>query len=138
MGFRPIAHATWAMSIVSKAIIRPRAKRIAKRLQIFVGLGHRRGIARALEGFACLAVAQSRAARALTLAAAAASLRHLINTPLTQAEQLKFERTLLPAWKSLNGPEGQRAWAEGSAMGSEKAVHYALEELGSAISSQNS
>jgi predicted ATPase/DNA-binding winged helix-turn-helix (wHTH) protein/tetratricopeptide (TPR) repeat protein len=105
-------------------------------LQIFIGLGHRRGIARGLEGFACLAVAQGRAARALTLAAAAASLRHLINTPLTQAEQLKFERTLLPAWKSLSGPEGQRAWAEGSAMDPDKAVHYALEEPAPAISSQ--
>ena len=113
-------------------------ERYREALQIFVGLGHRRGIARGLEGFACLAVAQGHAARALTLAAAAASLRHLINTPLTQAEQLKFGRTLLPAWKSLSGPDGQRAWAEGSAMDPEKAVHYALEESGPANSIQDS
>jgi predicted ATPase/DNA-binding winged helix-turn-helix (wHTH) protein len=106
-------------------------------LEIFVGLGHRRGIARALEGFAYLAVARAQAARALTLAAAAANLRRLISAPLTQAEQLKFDRTLLTAWKSLSEPEGQRAWAEGSAMDPDKAVHYSLKDPSPTISSQD-
>jgi predicted ATPase/DNA-binding winged helix-turn-helix (wHTH) protein len=105
-------------------------------LQIFLGLGHRRGIARALEGFACLAVAQGHPARALTLAAAAASLRRLISAPLPQAEQVKLDHALQAAWKSLNGPEGQRAWAAGSAMAPEEAVRYSLEEPGSTISTQ--
>ena len=103
-------------------------------LEIFAGLGHRRGMARALEGSACLALARGYAARALTLAAAAAHLRRLISTPLPQAEQLKLDRRLLPAWKSLSQPEGKAAWAEGSAMSLEKAIHYSLEEAGSAIS----
>ena len=62
-------------------------------LEIFAGLGHRRGMARALEGSACLALAQGHAARALTLAAAAAYLRRLISAPLPQAEQSKLDRT---------------------------------------------
>jgi predicted ATPase/DNA-binding winged helix-turn-helix (wHTH) protein len=100
-------------------------------LQIFVGLGHRRGMARALEGSACLALAQGHAARALTLAAAAAHLRELISAPLPQAEQIKLDQTLLPAWKLLSASEGKNAWAEGSAMCPEKAILYTLEEPGS-------
>jgi predicted ATPase/DNA-binding winged helix-turn-helix (wHTH) protein len=103
-------------------------------LEIFAGLGHRRGMARALEGSACLALARGGAARALTMAAAAAHLRRLIGAPLPQAEQLKLDRTLLPAWKSLSEPEGKSAWAEGSEMRLEKAIQYSLEESGSAIS----
>ena len=102
-------------------------------LEIFAGLGHRRGMARALEGSACLALAKGCAARALMLAAAAAHLRQLISAPLPQAEQLRLDRTLLPAWKLLSEPEAKGAWAEGSAMSLEKAVEYSLEVPGSAI-----
>jgi len=103
-------------------------------LQIFAGLGHRRGMARALEGCACLALAQGHAARALTLAGAAAHLRQLISAPLPQAEQRKLDETLLPAWKSVTETAAKGAWEQGSAMSLEKAVHYCLEEPGSSIS----
>jgi predicted ATPase/DNA-binding winged helix-turn-helix (wHTH) protein len=105
-------------------------------MEIFAGLGHRRGIARALEGSACLALSRGHAARALTLAAAAAHLRQLISAPLHQAEQFKLDRTLLPAWNSLSESEGKGAWAEGSTMSLEKAIQYSLgePEPGSAIS----
>ena len=95
-------------------------------LEIFAGLGHRRGMARALEGAACLAMAQGNAERALKLAAAAAHLRQSISAPLRQAEQSKLEKTLLPAWNSLDEVQGKRAWAEGSAMSLEEAVQYSL------------
>jgi len=103
-------------------------------LEIFAGLGHRRGMARALEGSACLAMAQGYAVRALTLAAAAAHLRHLISAHLPHAEQSRLDQTLLPAWESLSEADGQRAWAEGSAMSLENAIQYSLEEPWSAIS----
>jgi hypothetical protein len=103
-------------------------------LQIFLSLGHRRGMARALEGCACLALAQGHAARALTLAAAAAQLREQISAPLPQAEQRKLDQTLLPAWESLSEAEGKVAWGEGSAMSLERAVLFSLEEPGSIIS----
>jgi hypothetical protein len=102
-------------------------------MEIFAALGHRRGMARALEGCACLALAERSAARALKLAAAAANLRQLISAPLSQAEQSKLDETLFPAWQSLGEQEGKRAWNEGSAMSLEKAVQYSLEESQSAI-----
>jgi predicted ATPase len=102
-------------------------------LEIFAGLGHRRGMARALEGSACLALARRHASRALKLAAAAAHLRRLISAPLPHAEQLKLDQMLLPAWEAVSKPEGTNAWAEGSAMGLEKAIQYSLEEPESAI-----
>jgi predicted ATPase/DNA-binding winged helix-turn-helix (wHTH) protein len=103
-------------------------------MEIFAGLGHRRGMARALEGYACLALAEGHTARALTLAAAAAHLRRLISAPLSQAEQSKLDRTLVPAWKSLSELEAKGAWAKGSAMSLEKAMRYSLEEPGAVIS----
>jgi predicted ATPase/DNA-binding winged helix-turn-helix (wHTH) protein len=102
-------------------------------LETFAGLGNKRGMARALEGSACLALAQGSSARALKLAAAAAHLRELISAPLHQAEQAKLDQMLLPAWESLGETKGKHAWAEGSAMTLEKAVHYSLEEPESAI-----
>jgi hypothetical protein len=82
-------------------------------LESFAGLGDRHGIARALEGSACLALAQEHAERALKLAAAAAHLRELIGAALHQAEQSQLEQTLLPAWKSLTEARGKRAWGQG-------------------------
>jgi predicted ATPase/DNA-binding winged helix-turn-helix (wHTH) protein len=103
-------------------------------LAIFAGLGYRRGIARTLEGSACLALAQGNAARALTLAAAAAHLRQSISAPGHKEEQFTLDQTLLPAWKSLDEGEGKRAWAEGSAMSLEHVVQYSLGEPSSAMS----
>jgi predicted ATPase/DNA-binding winged helix-turn-helix (wHTH) protein len=98
-------------------------------MELFAGLGHRRGMARVLEGYACLALAEGHAARALTLAAAAAQLRSLISAPLPQDEQSKFDRWLAPAWETLSEPEGKDAWAKGAAMSPEIAMQYSLEEL---------
>jgi predicted ATPase/DNA-binding winged helix-turn-helix (wHTH) protein len=103
-------------------------------LEIFASLGHRRGIARALEGAAVLALVQRHASRALKLAAAADHLRRIIGAPLPQAEQLKLDHTLQPAWKMLGETDAAAAWAEGSAMSLEKAIQYSLEEPSSAIS----
>jgi len=97
-------------------------------LEIFSGLGHRRGMARILECFACLALAEGHAARALTLAAAAESVRQQISAPLLQAEQSKLDDTLLKAWEALSETEGKAAWATGQAMSLERAVQYSLEK----------
>lgn len=103
-------------------------------LSTFAGLGHRRGMARAMEGIACLALTEGDAERALKLAAAAAHLRELIKAPLPQAEQLKLDRELLPAWQSLTEREGRSAWTEGSAMSQEEAVRFSLADSRVAIS----
>jgi hypothetical protein len=70
----------------------------------------------------------------LTLAAAAARLRQLISAPLPQAEQLKLDQTLQPAWETLSELEGKIVWAKGFAMSLEKAIQYSLEGSDSAIS----
>jgi predicted ATPase len=99
-------------------------------MEIFARLGHRRGMARTLEGSACLALTEGHAARALTLAAAAAHLRQLISAPLSPQEQSKLDQWLVPAWKSLSELEGKDAWAKGSGMSPEKAMQYSIEEPG--------
>lgn len=96
-------------------------------LELFAGLGHKRGIARALEGIGCLAAGRGHSARALKLAAAAAHLRGQIGATLTPAEQSKLDESLSSAWHSLPEATGKQAWAEGSAMGLEKAIQYSLE-----------
>ncbi|HKQ88057.1 MAG TPA: tetratricopeptide repeat protein [Candidatus Acidoferrales bacterium] len=103
-------------------------------LAIFAELGHRRGIARALEGSAALALDQGNGARALTLAGAAARLRHSISAPLTQAEQTTLDRMLQPAWTALGDAAGRNAWQEGSEMNVEKAIQYSLEDPKAATS----
>jgi hypothetical protein len=102
-------------------------------LEIFTSLGHKRGIARALEGFACSAWAQGNPGRALAIAASAAHLRQLISAPMPPLERLKFDQRLQPAWKSLNEREGQAAWEQGWARALENAINYALEKADSAI-----
>lgn len=97
-------------------------------LAVFSQLGHKRGMARALEGFACLAAAQNDPVRALKLAAAATHLRQLISAPLPQAEQSKLDQALSLAWKSLGDAEGKGAWAEGCAIGMERAIEYSLQQ----------
>jgi hypothetical protein len=103
-------------------------------LELFAELGHRRGIARALEGSACLAAARGDAARALKLAAAAAHLRALISAPLPRAEQLWLDQNLLPAWNSLGDAHGKEAWAAGYALKRESAIQYSLHESQSTMS----
>jgi predicted ATPase/DNA-binding winged helix-turn-helix (wHTH) protein len=108
----------------------PFAARAAFResMEIFTGLGHRRGIARALEGYACLALAEGDSTRALTLAASATHLRKLISAPLSQAEQSKLDQWLEPAWKSPGEPEARLAWVRGSSMSMEEAIQFSFEE----------
>jgi hypothetical protein len=90
-------------------------------------------MARALEGSACLAVAQGQAERALRLAGAAAHLRGLISAPLPQVEQLKLDQTLMRAWNTLSESKGKHAWEEGSSMSLEKAVEYSVQGPGTAM-----
>jgi predicted ATPase len=97
-------------------------------MELFATLGHRRGMARVLEGYACLALAEQNSPRALTLAAAAAQLRRLISAPLPLAEQSRFDRWLSPAWETLSKQEGKDAWVKGAGMSPEKAMRYSLEQ----------
>ena len=103
-------------------------------IRIFTELGHKRGVARALEGSACLAAATGQAFRALQLAAAANHLRQQISAPLPQAEQSWLDSSLRQAWEALDETEGKRAWNAGLALSLEHAVHLSLEEPEAATS----
>jgi hypothetical protein len=94
-------------------------------LDIFNNLGHKRGIALALEGFACSAWANGDAARALSIAAAAARVRQQIGAPLSPVEQWKFDQGLRAAWGALEETEGKAAWDLGWAMRLEDAIQFA-------------
>ena len=85
-------------------------------------------VAAALEGFAALAAAGARPARAARLAGAAAALRSRAHAPLEPARAAQLERELAPARRAL-GPERFAApWAAGRALPLEAAVASALED----------
>ncbi|MGA2372748.1 MAG: protein kinase domain-containing protein [Candidatus Korobacteraceae bacterium] len=95
-------------------------------IQMFQNLGHKRGIARVLECLAANAAAQSDAVQALRFAGAAAALRERLGTPLTPAEQLKLEKVLEFARRTLGNAAGMTAWMEGWALPVEQAIQEAL------------
>ena len=103
-------------------------------LQLFAELEHRRGVARVLEAFAGLAVNESDAARALTLAAAADRLRGLISAPVPQSERSRLDQFLLLAREALSESQQKVAWSEGWAMGMAEAIQYCLQGKQSATS----
>jgi hypothetical protein len=102
-------------------------------LEVFAGLAHKRGIARALEGFACSACAQGNPVRALAIAASAAHLRQQIGAPMPLRDAAKLDQHLQPAWRSLQDHEGRAAWEQGWARSLEDAINYALEKGDAAI-----
>jgi hypothetical protein len=94
---------------------------------MFQELGHKRGIARALECLAASAAAQSNAEKSLHLAGAAAALRQRLGAPLTPTEQSRLEKALEFARRTLGSAAGLTAWMEGWAMPVEQAVGEALD-----------
>lgn len=95
-------------------------------IKMFQSLGHKRGIARVLECLAANAAAQSDAVQALRFAGTAAALRERLVTPLTAAEQIKLEKVLDFARRTLGNAAGMTAWMEGWAMPVEQAIQEAL------------
>ena len=88
-------------------------------------LDYRWGIPLVLEGFARLAVAEGRHARALRLAGAAAGLREQINASLGPSWRHDLERRLLPAMEATGERAGDH-WEEGRQMNAPEVVSYAL------------
>jgi hypothetical protein len=93
---------------------------------MFQDLGHKRGIARALESLAVSAAGQSNAEQALRLAGAAAALRQRLGAPLTTTERPRLDKALEFARRSLGHAAGLTAWMEGWALPVEQAVQEAL------------
>ena len=94
-------------------------------LSTFLDLEHKRGIARTLEGLAYLAQRQQNFERALTLAGAAAAVRHAFGAAPRPSERANLERTLAPAWESQHHAKALAIWTAGRQMSLDDAVEYA-------------
>jgi hypothetical protein len=91
-------------------------------------MGHRRGVARALEAFACFAAKRGHAARALCLAGAADAVRHTTGAVVhSKSERASLARVLDRARQRL-GDAAVAAEMQGWSITMEAAIHYALSE----------
>jgi len=97
---------------------------------IFGELGDIRGVARLLEGFVGLALAQNQPERALRLAGAANALRKEHGVPLAPDEEIRLQRNLEPIRQSLEEAVQTASWSAGQAMSIERAIEYALIHAG--------
>lgn len=86
--------------------------------------GHKRGLARVLEGLAVAASLEGDAGRAIRLAGAAAALRAASGTALTSTEQRLLTTGLEAANAALSADERSKAWSEGWSMPAERALAY--------------
>jgi tetratricopeptide (TPR) repeat protein len=92
--------------------------------------GQKRGLARALEGFALAAAHTGDAKRAITLAGAAEALRNTIGARLTPLEQRKVTAGLERARAAMTAAERTSVWNEGWSMPVEDAIEYAIATAG--------
>jgi predicted ATPase len=82
-------------------------------IQAFRGLGHQRGVARQLELLSWCVSRQSDDEMAVTLASAAAAIRHRIGNPAKQSDRQRIERMLADARTRLTAEAYADAWREG-------------------------
>jgi predicted ATPase/DNA-binding XRE family transcriptional regulator len=87
-------------------------------------------IAWCLEGCAALLCAEGGVVPAVRLCAAAASLREHADTPLPDGERRAFEQVLARARALLGQPAFSQEWALGAGLAQERAIAFALSELG--------
>jgi hypothetical protein len=92
------------------------------------------GTAMLLDGLAGLAAVQAQPVRALRLAGAASAFREALGKSQPRNVRDWVERKLAPARQSLGAEATAAAWAEGQAMGLERAMAYALEASAPAAS----
>jgi predicted ATPase/class 3 adenylate cyclase len=95
-------------------------------LEIFVEAGNPTGIAMVLEAMAMIASAEGRHVRALSLAGASEAVKEQTGGG-APAELMLSGESLEESRRSLDPETAERAWDEGRAMGTDKAIAYALE-----------
>ena len=101
-------------------------------LQMRWELGENRLLIWDLEGLAAVSQASGQTTRAVRLLAASDGLRAAIGIPLAPSDHTYFARTLTSARSALDDGVFQAAWNEGTAMGLEDAVSYALDQCSQA------
>ena len=98
-------------------------------LRIRRELSDKRGLASCLETLGEVAQAQGQSERATRLCAAAAAVRDALGVSLSPFERVRPDRTLASARTQLGEAAFAAAWSGGAAMGLERAVAYALDEV---------
>jgi tetratricopeptide (TPR) repeat protein len=92
-------------------------------------LGDRLGLARAMEGLATVAAAPGTSLRAAHIWGAAERLREEIGTPLSPADQPRYDQRVAAARAAAaDDASFDRAWQEGRALTLEQSIALALEE----------
>jgi tetratricopeptide (TPR) repeat protein len=102
------------------------ASHFRQALLLFEDLGQRRGIARSLDGLASVASHGGSFQHALTLAAAADSIRRSVGVRLRAPDQVAVDETLRRARGHLDSLSADAAWHTGSRMSLRQAVDHAI------------
>ncbi|MGE5251115.1 MAG: adenylate/guanylate cyclase domain-containing protein [Bacteroidota bacterium] len=95
----------------------------------FRDIGQTGAVAHQLECFGFIARAQSHDERAAQLFAAASALRETAGTPRTPDEEPYFEAQLRGLQQEMDPAQFGALWSRGHAMGIERAIEFALQEV---------
>jgi predicted ATPase/class 3 adenylate cyclase len=90
-------------------------------------LGNRAAIAHELECFGFLAIADEEPKRAVKLFSAAEALREKIRSPMTDQEQVEYDKAIVHLRSMLVETDCKTLWAEGRSMTMEQAIGFALQ-----------
>jgi non-specific serine/threonine protein kinase len=90
-------------------------------------MGDRRIISLTLEKLSGVAAGQGRANRAARLLGAAEALRETIHAPVESIDRSDYERFVSMTRAGLDEDKFVDCWADGRALGQERAIAYALE-----------
>jgi predicted ATPase/class 3 adenylate cyclase len=89
-------------------------------------LGHRAAVANQLECFAFIAKIHEQSERSVTLLGAAEALREKIKIPMSQIEQIEYDREVADLKANLDENEFKKFWAAGRALSMDQALAFAL------------
>jgi hypothetical protein len=89
-------------------------------------LGHRAAVANQLECFAFIAKVNEHAERTIKLLGAAETLREKIKIPMSEVEQVEYDREVADLKANMDHKEFTSLWAEGKSMTMEGAIQFAL------------
>jgi len=103
------------------------AKKIyCETLKGWQNLGNRAALANQLECFAFIAMTEEEPQRAAILFGAAESLREKVQAPMTDYEQIEYDRFIIQLRSMLSEAELNSSWADGRSMTMEQAIQFAL------------
>jgi tetratricopeptide (TPR) repeat protein len=125
-------HVDLALLNCDAAALPAAVSHLREALDIFSDLGQRRGVARTLEGFVRVASHRGHFADALTLAAAADSIRRSVGAHLRPPDQVALHQTVDAARNRLDTASAAASWYAGCRMNLGQAVAYAKDHAAAA------